>query len=148
LIDLEENNRSYLVPTHYTMILMAYLDLDETDDAIEILSRFVSKFGNVEGPLIPIIKQLVNVYIEKKEYKKATIIVNTMQEFYDTGLLIQGPNFEMFQLLKTAWEESDDPDKEFIIEQINDIIHHLSTTTPPNMTPGSIHDDDDDDDKI
>jgi hypothetical protein len=126
LDDIEDNNNKYLVPTHYTMMMMAYLELDELDLAIEILSKFVHKFGHRDNQVVPLITQLIKVWIDKGEYKKATILVNTMQEFRDAGFLVQSVKSDIFELLKSAWESSNDPDKDFIIEQIDDIIRHIA----------------------
>ena len=137
LNDIEEHNRKYLVPTYYTMMIMAYLELDEVDFAIEMLSKFVHNFGHRDHQLVPIMTQLIKLWIDKGEYKKATILVNTMQEFTDAGLLQEGVQCDVFELLKTAWESSNDPDKDFIIEQIDDIIRHISerrTFTATAMT--------------
>jgi hypothetical protein len=126
LDDIEEYNRKYLVPTHYTMLLMAYLEVDEVDFAIQILSKFVQKFGHRDHQLVPIMTQLIKLWIDRGEYKKATMLVNSMQEFTDAGLLQEGVNCNVFVLLKAAWVSSNDPDKDFVIAQIDDIIHHLS----------------------
>jgi PPR repeat len=134
LNDIEEYNSKYLVPTHYTMMIMAYLELDEIDYAIEILSKFVHKFGRRDHQLVPIMTQLIKLWIDKGQYKKATMLVNTMQEFSDTGLLQEGVKRDVFELLKTAWESSDDPDKDFIIGQIDDIIRHLTARRPTDAS--------------
>ena len=134
LDDIEEYNNKYLVPTHYTMMIMAYLEQDEVDFAIEALSKFVHTFGQRDHQLVPIMTQLIKLWIERGQYKKATMLVNTMQEFTDTGLLQEGVKCDVFELLKTAWASSDDPDKDFILEQIDDIIRHLSVTIPTITT--------------
>lgn len=126
LDDIEDRNSKYLVPTHYTMMMMAYLELDEIDFAIEILSKFVHKFGHRDNQVVPIITLLIKLWIDKGQYKKATMLVNTMQEFRDAGLLQESVKSDLFELLKSAWESSNDPDKDFIIEQIDDIIRHIT----------------------
>ena len=126
LDDIENRDHKFLVPTHYTMLIIAYLELDELDFALEVLSKFVDKFGQRDNQLVPIMTQLITVWVEKGEYKKATVLVNSMQSFNDAGLLQQGVKPELFELLRSAWESSDDPDKDFVIKQIDDILLHLS----------------------
>ena len=135
LEDMEEYNSKYLVPTHFTMMIIACLELDEIELAMEVLTKLVLRFGQRDYQLVPMMTQLLKSWIDKGQYRKATMLVNSMQEFTDTGFLQEGVHCDVFELLKSAWESSNDPDKGFIVAQIDDIIRHLSSSeTNPTTT--------------
>jgi pentatricopeptide repeat protein len=129
LQDMEKSRRRFLVPTHFSMVFMAYLDIEDEDSAVDVLTRFVHKFGQSDGPFTAIINQLTKSWINKGELKKATFLVNSMQEFYDTGLLMQGPSKETYESLLAAWELSSDDEKDFVIPQIRSIMAALPSPT-------------------
>jgi pentatricopeptide repeat protein len=122
LNELEKGPKGFLSPTHYSMIFMAYLDIGDGDRAVEILTRFVYTFGQVDGPFTAIINQLTKLWIKKGDIKKATFLVNTMQEFFNTGMLMQGPSRDTYLSLRNAWLASDDPTKDHIADQIQSIL--------------------------
>jgi hypothetical protein len=128
---MEESERSDIQPDYwqYVPVIDGYLSLGDVNNAMQIFMRFAMARSSVIDPAakpnLIFMETMMQEWIKAGDLNRVTPLVSKMQELKDVKLLPEGPNSQTYKSLLDAWKRSQRPEKDDVIERIEDILAEL-----------------------
>ena len=114
---------------HYNSIIKGWLNAGGADRAEKVLMRSVEAYvndKNVRAKVSPaIVDMVIQGWIKQDDLPQATLLLDKMQELYDTEKMPDGPDLRAYDTLLGGWRRSLHPEKSKNMEKLEKKIAEL-----------------------